>query len=39
MQQVQELGYEATGRRYGVTGNAIRKWVRACEARRTAAPH
>jgi transposase-like protein len=22
-----ELGYEGTGRRYGVSGNAIRKWV------------
>lgn len=38
LQQVQGLGCEPTGRHYGVSGNAIRKWVRAYEAQRTAAP-
>lgn len=26
--QIKEFGYEATGRLYGVTGNAIRKWLK-----------
>jgi hypothetical protein len=26
--EVAELGWEATGRKYGVSGNAIRKWMR-----------
>jgi hypothetical protein len=25
---VDEIGYEATGRKYGVSGNAVRKWLR-----------
>jgi len=29
--QVKELGYSATGRLYGVTDNAIRKWIRQAE--------
>jgi len=36
--EIGDLGYEATGRRYGVSGNAIRKWVRAYEAQRTGPP-
>lgn len=32
MQELKETGYEAVGRVYGVSGNAIRKWVRAYEA-------
>lgn len=31
---VQELGYRATGRMYGVSDNAIRKWLRECEGDR-----
>lgn len=31
MREVRALGYRATGRRYGVTDNAIRKWIRAYE--------
>jgi hypothetical protein len=31
IREVRALGYSATGRRYGVTDNAIRKWVRAYE--------
>jgi hypothetical protein len=34
---VKQLGYLATGRRYGVSDNAIRKWIRAYE-RASAAP-
>lgn len=30
--EVVELGYRATGRRYGVSDNAIRKWLRQYEA-------
>jgi hypothetical protein len=29
--EIETLGYEAVGRRYGVSGNAIRKWRRAYE--------
>jgi hypothetical protein len=29
--EVQQLGYSATGRRYGVSDNAIRKWLREYE--------
>jgi len=29
--EIAELGWSATGRRYGVSDNAIRKWVRAAE--------
>jgi transposase-like protein len=28
LNEVQELGYCATGRKYGVTDNAIRKWIK-----------
>jgi hypothetical protein len=31
MREVQALGFCATGRRYGVSDNAIRKWIRAYE--------
>jgi Zn finger protein HypA/HybF involved in hydrogenase expression len=30
--EIDELGYEGTGRKYGVTGNAIRKWLKAMKA-------
>jgi transposase-like protein len=29
--EVSELGYSATGRKYGVSDNAIRKWIRQYE--------
>lgn len=29
MREIAETGYSAVGRRYGVSDNAIRKWVRA----------
>jgi transposase-like protein len=35
--EIQEVGYLAVGRKYGVTDNAIRKWRRAYEAERRAA--
>ena len=28
LQEIKELGYEGTGRKYGVSGNAIRKWIK-----------
>jgi transposase-like protein len=28
LREVHAIGYLATGRRYGVTDNAIRKWIR-----------
>jgi hypothetical protein len=31
LREIHALGYSATGRRYGVTDNAIRKWVRQFE--------
>jgi len=31
IRETRAIGFEATGRRYGVTGNAIRKWIRAYE--------
>jgi hypothetical protein len=31
LREKRALGFEGTGRRYGVTGNAIRKWIRAYE--------
>jgi hypothetical protein len=31
LQEVNAIGYSATGRRYGVTDNAIRKWLRQYE--------
>jgi transposase-like protein len=34
--QVREHGFLATGRRYGVSGNAIRKWIRWYEREREA---
>ena len=30
-QEVKELGYSATGRKYGVSDNAIRKWIKSFE--------
>jgi transposase-like protein len=27
-QEVSERGYSATGRKYGVSNNAIRKWIK-----------
>ena len=30
--EVADLGWEGVGRKYGVSGNAIRKWVRSAEA-------
>jgi hypothetical protein len=38
MREIAETSYEAVGRRYGVSGNAIRKWVRAYERELGAAP-
>jgi hypothetical protein len=32
--EIQALGYSGAGRKYGVSGNAIRKWRRAYEAER-----
>jgi hypothetical protein len=32
IREVQAVGFAATGRRYGVSDNAIRKWIRAYEA-------
>jgi hypothetical protein len=31
LRETRAIGFEATGRRYGVSGNAIRKWIRAYE--------
>jgi hypothetical protein len=31
LREVQAIGFSATGRRYGVSDNAIRKWIRAYE--------
>jgi hypothetical protein len=31
VRETRAIGFEATGRRYGVTGNAVRKWIRAYE--------
>ena len=28
LQEVKEKGYSATGRKYGVSDNAIRKWLK-----------
>lgn len=38
MREIAETGYEAVGRRYGVSGNAIRKWIRAYERDRGVVP-
>jgi hypothetical protein len=35
--EVRQLGWSAVGRRYGVSDNAIRKWVRAYERERSSA--
>jgi hypothetical protein len=32
IREVQAIGFTATGRRYGVSDNAVRKWIRAYEA-------
>jgi transposase-like protein len=37
LREVEELGYLAVGRRYGVSDNAIRKWVRQYERERAQA--
>ena len=36
-QEIEELGYLAVGRSYGVSDNAIRKWIRAYERERAVA--
>jgi hypothetical protein len=36
--EIAELGYSGTGRRYGVSDNAVRKWVRWYRARLSEAP-
>jgi hypothetical protein len=36
LREVHAIGYLATGRRYGVTDNAIRKWIRQYEKERAA---
>ncbi|MDQ6749972.1 MAG: hypothetical protein M3Z33_04370 [Actinomycetota bacterium] len=38
LSEVRALGYSGTGRRRGVSDNAIRKWVRAYETQHAAAP-
>jgi bifunctional UDP-N-acetylglucosamine pyrophosphorylase/glucosamine-1-phosphate N-acetyltransferase len=38
VREVRAMGYLATGRRYGVSDNAIRKWIRQYERERAAAP-
>jgi hypothetical protein len=35
--EVEELGYRAVGRKYGVSDNAVRKWLRAYERERAVA--
>jgi transposase-like protein len=35
--EVEELGYRAVGRKYGVSDNAVRKWLRAYEQERAIA--
>lgn len=37
LREVDELGYCAAGRKYGVSDNAVRKWLRAYEGERLAA--
>lgn len=37
LREVEELGYSAAGRKYGVTDNAVRKWLRAYEGERLVA--
>jgi hypothetical protein len=36
IQEIEELGYLAVGRKYGVSDNAIRKWLRCYEREQTA---
>jgi transposase-like protein len=36
VREIHALGWEAVGRRYGVSGNAVRKWVRQYERERSA---
>lgn len=38
MAEIEAMSYLAVGRRYGVSDNAIRKWVRAYEAERRSSP-
>jgi transposase-like protein len=33
LREIEELGYSGVGRRYGVSDNAVRKWVRWYRAR------
>jgi transposase-like protein len=35
--EIEELGYLAVGRKYGVSDNAVRKWVRQYERERAVA--
>lgn len=37
VREIRELGYAATGRKYGVSDNAIRKWIRQYERERAIA--
>jgi hypothetical protein len=37
LREVQELGYVAVGRKYGVSDNAVRKWMRQYERERASA--
>jgi len=39
LQEIRDLGYVGTGRRYGVTDNSIRKWVRNYEGSYTTTSH
>jgi transposase-like protein len=34
IRETQELGFSAVGRKYGVSDNAVRKWIRWYEAQR-----
>jgi transposase-like protein len=38
MSEIASLGYLAVGRKYGVSDNAVRKWVRMYETEREAEP-
>lgn len=37
MSEIKRLGYLAVGRKYGVSDNAIRKWIRSYERERAVA--
>ncbi len=34
LEEIEEMGYSAVGRKYGVSDNAVRKWVRFYERQR-----